>query len=227
MKIYTNNMRYYFLTCNNPIRKTHLLNEFKFLKLIEVNPITKNITKTRSGATGFSKILDLACQQQPRNKPFQPFVIFEDDVKKYREFPADIEIPDNTDILYIGLSNQGITKEGQWDGCEVIMNNINENIIRVYNMLQTHGMIICSIRGLLILQKCLLEDIYKNRGYDISLAQIQPYINAYALKIPLVYQYGKIGGAESTTKINYKNIKDRMLPKNKFNTTNISIHTNY
>ncbi|MEE9574286.1 MAG: hypothetical protein V3W20_14620, partial [Candidatus Neomarinimicrobiota bacterium] len=86
---------------------------------------------------------------------------------------------------------------------------------------------ICSIRGLLILQKCLIEDIYKNRTWDISLAQIQPYINAYALKIPLVYQYGKIGGVEYDTKINYKNRKDRMLPKTWLNKTNISIHTNY
>ena len=225
MKLNLNDIRYYFLTCNNPIRKAHLLNEFKFLKLIEVNPII-GIEKVRSGATGFSKILDLACIHQDRSKLFQPFVIFEDDVKKYREFPTNIEIPDNTDILYIGLSNEGMKKKDSQCN-RVCFKNINETIIRVYNMLSTHGMIICSIRGLLILQKCLIEDIYKHRGYDMSLAQIQPYINAYALNIPLVYQYGKIGGEESNTKINYKNRKDRMLPKNWLNKTNISIHTNY
>ena len=41
-------------------------------------------------------------------------------------------------------------------GCchTVCFKNINEDIIRVYNMLSTHGMIICSVRGL-TLQKCL------------------------------------------------------------------------
>ena len=37
---------------------------------------------------------------QDKNKPFQPFAIFEDDVKKFDEFPIEIEIPNDT-IFYI------------------------------------------------------------------------------------------------------------------------------
>ena len=102
MKIDLHNIYYYFLTCNNKIRKDHITNEFKKFKLVEINPI-KNIGKTKSGATGFSRILDQACIDQDRNKPFQPFAIFEDDVKKFDEFPLEIDIPNDTDILYIGL----------------------------------------------------------------------------------------------------------------------------
>ena len=95
-------------------------------------------------------------------------------------------------------------------------------------MLSLHGIIICSMRGLLAMQKCILEDLFKNRGYDISIAQMQPHINAYALKNPLVYQYAKIGGNEDATKINYHlNRKDRPIPKMWVNTRNISVVTNY
>ena len=63
MKIDLHNIDYYFLTCNNKIRKDHITNEFKNFKLVEVNPIM-NIGKIKSGATGFSRILDQACIDQ-------------------------------------------------------------------------------------------------------------------------------------------------------------------
>ena len=222
MKIDLHNIYYYFLTCNNKIRKDHITNEFKNYKLVEVNPIM-NIKKFKSGATGFCKIMDQACINQDKNKPFQPFAIFEDDVKKNRDFPSDIEIPDDTDILYIGLSKCGMNKS-HW--CTTVCSrNINDNIIKIFNMLTVHGIIVCSIRGLLTLQKCMFESYFKNIICDIYTAQIQPYLNVYALKNPLVYQYGKIGGAEGATKINYIDKADIPISKEWINKDNISILT--
>ena len=48
------------------------------------------------------------------------------------------------------------------------------------------------------------KSIENNKIWDIYTASIQPYLNVYALKEPLVYQYGKLGGEELYTKINYK-----------------------
>ena len=226
IKLYLKDLKYYYLTVPklNNKRKEHILKEFKELNLQEVNPIM-NIGRYKSGSTGFSKILDLACINQDKNKPFQPFAIFEDDVKKNRDFPLDIEIPDDSDILYIGVSIYGMNRT---HGCKTVcFKNINENIIRVYNMLALHGIIICSMRGLLSLQKCIFEDYFKNYniGWDISIAQIQPYLNVYALKNPLVYQYSKIGGCEPETKINYIDKEDKSIPNEWINTDNISILT--
>jgi hypothetical protein len=92
-------------------------------------------------------------------------------------------------------------------------------------MLTLHGIMICSQRGMLTFQKCLLEDFYKNQGYDRSICYIQPYLNVYALKEPLVYQYGKLGGEELYTKINYKKLKEKSLPENWKNKNNLSIIT--
>tara|TARA_R110000751_G_scaffold132023_7_gene234455 strand:- start:2106 stop:2834 length:729 start_codon:yes stop_codon:yes gene_type:complete len=224
MKINLDKIYYYYLTCNDKIRKDHITNEFKNYKLVEVNPIV-NIGKIKSGATGFSKILDQACINQDSNEPFQPFAIFEDDVKKDREFPLDIEIPNDTDILYIGLSSWGMTNKSSGVNHSVCFENINDSIIRIYNMLSIHGIIVCSIRGLLTLQKCMLESYFKNIVCDIFVAPIQPYLNVYALKKPLVYQYGKIAGRERCTKINYVDKADMSISKEWINKDNPSILT--
>ena len=226
MKIDLKDIIYYFLTCNNKTRKDHIINEFQNFKLVEVNPIIfREKSKRKSGATGFSKILDLACINQDKNKPFQPFAIFEDDVKKNRDFPLDIEIPNDADILYIGLSIAGMNNIKPVH--TVCFKNIDEHIIKVYNMLSLHGIIICSMRGLLSIQKCMLEGYFKNYIWDKFTAQIQPYLNVYALKNPLVYQYSKIGGRETETKINYIDKDDKSIPDEWINADNISILTMY
>jgi len=96
-------------------------------------------------------------------------------------------------------------------------------------MLATHGMIICSIRGLLAFQKCLLEDYFTNRAWDISIANMQPYLNVYALKIPLVYQFGELGGGENenNTKFSINGNEAKEIPKEWINKRNISILTNF
>ena len=222
MKIDLYNIYYYYLTCNNKIRKEHIINEFKNLKLFEINPIM-HIGKNKSGTSGFSRILDQACIHQDNNKPFKPFAILEDDAKKFYEFPLKIEIPDDTDILYIGLSTCGMNNS---QCCHTVCSkNINNYIIKIYNMLASHGIIVCSMRGLLTMQKCMFESFFKNVAWDIYLAQIQPYLNVYALKKPLVYQYMKIGGQEKETKIDYINKTDIEIANEWINKDNISILT--
>ena len=137
MKINLNTIKIYFLTVNtNGARKYHMLEEFKDSDITEINPIL-NIGKNKSGATGFSKMIDLALRQQKRDLPFQPFILFEDDCSKYREFPKELIIPDNTDILYIGLSKCGTHKDTIW-ALNVYMTEVNADIVRIHNMLSSH-----------------------------------------------------------------------------------------
>lgn len=236
MIISLNKIDIYYLTVpENFTRKTHIIEEFKEYSLKEINPVPyKNINgnftnaskKLKSGITGFLRIIDRVCQETTRN--FKPFIILEDDVKKMREFPNNIELPDDSDICYIGLSIWGMTNN-QNNGVKnsVCYTNVNDDIMRVHNMLSTHGLLITSIRGLMTLQKCLLEDYYLNRGWDMCLAQSQPFINAYALKNPLVYQYQEIGGQEKPTKITSVSLNEKELPINWINTKNLSNITIY
>jgi hypothetical protein len=218
MKIHLKNIKYYFLTHKNEIRRQHILSEFKDFDITEVNTIDDN--RNQSATVGFSRVLDLACLNQERNKPFQPFVMFEDDVIKYREFPQTIEIPDNTDILYIGLSICGMLYDTSDDF--VYYDNVNEDIVRTYNMLAVHGIIICSLRGLLIIQKCILEGYFRDIPWDAVIAQLHPFCNVYALRKPLVYQYGEIGGCEKATKIEYNNKEQKSSNLSWINKTNVT-----
>ena len=109
MEIFLNKIKYYFLTCNET-RREHMYKEFDHLNIKEINPIpvSTGISKQQSGASGFCRMIQNAIDDQDTQIPFQPFVLLEDDVKMYREFPESVYIPQNTDILYIGLSNWGI-----------------------------------------------------------------------------------------------------------------------
>ena len=234
MKIRLSETKFYFLTCNNQKRKTHILEEFKDCDLTEVNPVSIKIgiSKEQSGSTGFSRMMDIATINQDRSKPFQPFMLIEDDIKKYREFPEEFEIPDNTDLLYTGLSSWAMTDAEAGSPGTVCCSDVDgfPDLVRVKNMLSTHGFMVCSVMGLLTLQKCMYEDFYKKRGYDMCLAHIQPYINAYALRKPLVYQYQPMGGQEVATKFEITNESKyidfvRELPKDWVNTKNMTIMT--
>ena len=221
--------KYYFLTFNNELRKNHMLNEFKDYNLTEVNPLIDS--KNKSGSSGFLRILDIASKNQEPTKPFQPFCIFEDDVKKYREFPEVLDVPDDADILYIGLSRWGMGYNNIAGENIVCYTNVNKDIIRIYNMLSCHGMIICSIRGMLIIQKCMMEAYFKDIIWDMFTAQVQPYYNAYALKIPLVYQCAEMNNGNNdlhiATKITMENEFNNNIDSSWVNTDYLCIKTTY
>ena len=219
MLIKFNDINYYYLTCNNEKRELHLLNEFKGLKLFEVNPITEKISKLQSGCSGFIRMIDLAAQHQ-KNK-FEPFALFEDDVKK-KNWINEIEIPDDSDILYIGLSKTGLLGNV---GTNLQIKHINDKIMKINNMLSTHGMVVTSIRGMLIMQKCMMEDYFRNRPWDLALTEMQPHINVYGLKNPLVFQWRNIGGNELYTYFHVQNNFPEIYPK--INNENISIKSNF
>lgn len=197
-----------------------MVEEFKDENLTEVNPVI-GIGKYKSGATGFCRMIDLALRNQDRSIPFQPFAIYEDDTSKYREYPEFLNIPDDADILYIGISKCSMNDRkfhyNTYYKC------VDSEVIRIYNMLSTHGIIICSASGALAVQKSVIETFHKNIGFDICLAYLQPYYNVYALKNPLVYQDSKYGGAESETKFSITSTSDNPIPNEYINTTNDSV----
>lgn len=153
--------------------------------------------------------------------------MLEDDVNKYREFPEYLDIPDDTDLLYMGISKWGSNNiDGGIDKVYTKSVDNYPDIVRVYNMLSTHGMIICSIMGVLALQKAMFDAYYKNCHWDLLLAQIQPYYKMYAFIVPLVYQDSKVGGEEAATKITLSlDYLNQQIPEKYLNTYNPSVIT--
>lgn len=223
MKIDLSTIKYYYLTCNNDTRREHINKEFKTADITEINnENTNNISKYQSGAYGFCRMLDIGSRNQDPTKPFQPFILLEDDAKKMREIPDSINVPDNTDILYIGISKWGIMKDREADQYKICYHHVDEQYIRIYNMLASHGIMICSVAGLIGIQKAMMEAYFTKIPWDVFTANIQPYYNVYALKRPFVYQYYPIGGNESETCFNIDGNNDIPINENWINKTNIS-----
>lgn len=210
-RVYFSNTKFYFLTVNNERRKHHIKIEFKEFSPIEINPVT-GIPKDQSGATGFNRIIDKALRDQDITKPFQPFIILEDDASKYRSFPDYLDIPFNADLVYLGLTVYGWGHKINRAMRLVYSEDYNADYIKVNNMLATHAIMVCSPAGAAMITKCMMDSYYKNEPWDISLASSQPFYNIYALKIPLVYQDEKYGGREKSTKITVANNWFKKIP---------------
>lgn len=202
---------WYFLTTGlYHNRRNHMLEDFKEYKVKEVNPVltSENISKLQSAATGFLRMLDRGLREQDMNKPFQPFILLEDDVVKYRKIPHSISIPMNCDLLYIGISSWGMPENGD-DGRKdyLFYTPVDDNLIKIQNMLSAHGIIICSSAGANMISKCASEGFFKNLVIDVPLVKSLSLYNAYALREPLVYQDKKYNGAEDSTKLTERNLK--------------------
>lgn len=224
LKLEIKKMNCYILSIGNEIKETHIQDDFKGLNITFIKPVLK-IHKRQSGATGFMRIIEMATKENQTNN-FKPFIILEDDVSKMGEMPEYIEVPNNIDLLYIGVSKAGMAKDTHCYQVYTSAVNGFSHLLRVYNMCSTHGIIVCSILGCLLIQKCVTEDYFNKRGWDISLTQSQPYYNVYALKEPLVYQDKLYGGQEDNTKIFLTNsYKAENMPLEYFNKTNYSVMT--
>jgi len=174
-------IKYYFLTTGkDEERKNHMLDIFKDYDITEVNPIL-NVGKNQSGSVGMGRMIELGLKNQDKSKVFQPFIIMEDDVSFYRDFPDTLEIPDDSDLFYVGISCGG--SFGNVDKTLIIADDVNDNsnIVKIYNMLACHGIMICSPSGACFYQKAMMESYHTNIPWDLTLSHMHPFYNVYAL----------------------------------------------
>lgn len=209
MKLNLKTLQYFLLTCGSKKRNDHFDENFKKYNVIKVNPVM-GIQKYKSASTGVSRILDYGASLQKNGEPFVPFGLFEDDIRRTMDFPKKINIPDDADILYIGLSWCGSAKDQTGKPETVRYRGINDKIIKLHNMLSLHGLIICSLRGLLLMQTSMVDAYYTETIWDVPVAKKHMYYNIYGLRDPIVYQYGEIGGQEDPTKIKHMKEEERI-----------------
>jgi hypothetical protein len=133
----------------------------------------------------------------------EPVLICEDDIKKNPSFELDrLEIPDDADALYVGITSWGVsTTINQYlrkdspaysaprePDRRIKATRVNQDIFRIYNMLSAHGIIMINPKYTKFLQGALHIALESGGHQDQIRAYTMPYWNIYALDIPMFFQ---------------------------------------
>jgi hypothetical protein len=142
------------------------------------------------------------------DEPFQPFMILEDDAliedTVSKEDIRFLRIPRDADAVYLSASSSGadlqVPGDIHVDRGSYYTNTAYHNLVRIFNMLSTHAVLILSRRFAENWRSCCIEAATRDYHFDILVALTQQYFQVYAQKTPYFYQAAKLGGWESLTR---------------------------
>ena len=117
-----------------------------------------------------------------------PFIILEDDCELNKEFVDEIELPDDADSLYLGISHWG--RYLNHSGPYVHITKVNEELVRVHNMLATHAILYLTEPYVDICKRISYHFGYEVENHlDIGFAEIHKLYNVFSFDKPLFRQY--------------------------------------
>ena len=125
-----------------------------------------------------------------------PFIVFEDDCV-VKNFNSNIEIPDDADAVYLGVSSWG--RMNAHSGPFVQYEKVDENLVRVYNMLGAHAILYLSQEYASMCSRIAQNGYDIADHQDIGFAEIQRYFNVYAFNDPMFYQTSSNGTDQPLT----------------------------
>lgn len=112
-------------------------------------------------------------------KDFLPGLILEDDVKTTPDYNPILNIPDDVDAVYLGVSNAG----------HAFGRNLNNGYARIFHVLAAHAIVYVSprfIEAVINMAKtCLLENM---TPFDVPLSQLLTNYNIITPIRPYFYQ---------------------------------------
>ncbi len=117
-----------------------------------------------------------------------PFIILEDDCAINTKFKSEVELPDNADALYMGISHWGryIAHSGPY----VHTTKVNNEIVRVHNMLATHAIMYISEEYVNTCKRVAYHHGYEIEDHlDIGFAEIHKLYNVLCYDEPIFRQY--------------------------------------
>jgi hypothetical protein len=122
-----------------------------------------------------------------------PFIVFEDDCK-IKSFDPVIEIPNDADAVYLGISSWG--RMNSHSGAFVQYEKVDDNLIRVYNMLGAHSILYLNNEYASLCSKISIHAANIVEHQDIGFAEVHRYYNVYAFDNPMFYQTSSNGTDE-------------------------------
>lgn len=140
----------------------------------------------------------------------RPFMILEDDCQHFFQH-THLTIPDDTDVLYTGVSSwvypypYATLGKGYHihENTSADIQDATETVTRINGMTGGHAILFLNreyIRQFMAAQRPLLP---KQTPHDLVYATMHKSFHVYALKQPMFYQDKALGGQESVTKLVY------------------------
>jgi hypothetical protein len=117
-----------------------------------------------------------------------PFLLFEDDCV-IKNFEPIIEVPDDADAVYLGISSWG--RMNGHSGPYVQYEKVDgyDGLYRTHNMLGGHAILYLSKEYVAMCSRICYHAGYIIEDYqDIGFAEIQRWFNVYAFNDPFFYQ---------------------------------------
>jgi len=182
---------FYYINLENAVeRKEKTENHLKALGIKSINRI--NAVPHSNGFAGCARTVSDFLHQITEG----PFVLIEDDIDVKRWDPI-IEVPDDADALYLGISGWG--RMNGHSGPFVQWEQVDDNLLRVYNMLSGHAIAYLSGEWVEMARRCCHHAGYVIESYyDVQIAEVQRFFNIYALDDPYFYQTSSDGNQKVT-----------------------------
>ncbi len=123
--------------------------------------------------------------------PNRPTLVFEDDIAVTEDFSPVIDIPDDADAIYLGVSAYGAIEMIDYVGFtgRLLAEAASQGLLRVYNLLAAHATIYLTDRYRRRAIEAITESLIdRDWDPDRGLAMIQADFNVYALRKPAFYQ---------------------------------------
>jgi len=203
MKIKIRKLNSYFINLDEDVEKSSsTISELRKCGITKINRYPAvQFTPPRTGlAMTFQNLLEDISGHK------RPVLICEDDIRKNPRFSLDtIEVPDDADALYVGITYWGVSttvnqylrkdspnySEVRDLDRRIKATRVNNEIYRIYNMLNAHAVIMLNSRYTKFLQKAIDIAIESGGHQDQVRAYTMPYWNIYALDIPMFSQADK------------------------------------
>jgi GR25 family glycosyltransferase involved in LPS biosynthesis len=115
-----------------------------------------------------------------------PVLVFEDDISVTENFASTIEIPSDSDAVYLGTSAYGLYQNGGEK--KISAEKYNETFYRMYNMLAAHAILYVKKDYIKFLIKAtqFMIDIHDNQ--DKARAATMRFFNIYSFDSPMFFQ---------------------------------------
>jgi len=133
---------------------------------------------------------------------FRPFICLEDDCNVTPWFRHVIDIPEDADGVYLGISKWSM--HPHFDKAVIAYQggplNQYPDVTRLVNMLSNHAVLFLTRAWTEACLKAYEQtSTWDSPDYDILQSRLMPSFKVYSLKKPLFYQCSEMGGHEEAT----------------------------